>query len=173
MFCFQLVHYHATTKTRTVRRQVAAVERPGIRPGGSDQWTGELLTVPPVPPSFLHGCGIIDIDYVVRVCYFLWSSYQVPWSEEIWKRFELDLKTFSPPIESWFTWKGQTLHHLFFQCLSSYWQLVDYRCKACISNQEHIHFYTHAWLALPPPPCVREIRGWSPGCHSWLLSLWN
>ncbi|KAK7476142.1 hypothetical protein BaRGS_00032635 [Batillaria attramentaria] len=63
----QRVHYHATTKTRTIKRQVAMVARPEIRPGGSDQWNGEVITVPPVPPSFLHGCNIIDIDYLVQL----------------------------------------------------------------------------------------------------------
>ncbi|KAK3096667.1 hypothetical protein FSP39_002241 [Pinctada imbricata] len=42
---------------------LAKIERGRIEGGGSDQWTGETLVIPPCPPSFLRGCSIIDIDH--------------------------------------------------------------------------------------------------------------
>ncbi|XP_046560887.1 LOW QUALITY PROTEIN: arrestin domain-containing protein 3-like [Haliotis rubra] len=39
-----------------------------ILPGDSDVWNGDLLRVPPVPPSELQGCRIIEINYFVQFC---------------------------------------------------------------------------------------------------------
>ncbi|ODN02196.1 Arrestin domain-containing protein 3 [Orchesella cincta] len=38
----------------------------GVDPGDSDIWRAELL-VPPVPPTKLGGCRIIDVQYVLKV----------------------------------------------------------------------------------------------------------
>ena len=38
-----------------------------IDPYGSDVWSGDRLEVPAVPPSFLVGCSIIDIRYILMV----------------------------------------------------------------------------------------------------------
>ena len=69
-FSLQVLSFHATTKTRRVNNELPGTRltHPAIRPGGSDQWNGERLVIPPgLPPSFLNGCRIIDINYVVRV----------------------------------------------------------------------------------------------------------
>ena len=69
-FCLQCLSFHATTKTRRVHNELPGTRRthPAIGPGGSDQWNGERLVIPPdLPPSFLNGCRIIDINYFVRV----------------------------------------------------------------------------------------------------------
>jgi len=42
-----------------------------ITPHDSDVWSGEKLTVPPLPPSYLVGCNIIDIKYYIQVHYHL------------------------------------------------------------------------------------------------------
>ncbi|XP_059158592.1 arrestin domain-containing protein 3-like [Physella acuta] len=48
-------------------REIARVRRPGIAPHGSDVWSGEELVIPPTPPSFLPGCNIIDVKYILRL----------------------------------------------------------------------------------------------------------
>ncbi|CAG5135197.1 unnamed protein product [Candidula unifasciata] len=59
--------YHATTKSRMQTREVARVTRPAIEAYGQDQWNGEQLVIPPLPPSFLAGCRIIDVRYVLQL----------------------------------------------------------------------------------------------------------
>ncbi|KAK6180226.1 hypothetical protein SNE40_012418 [Patella caerulea] len=57
------VQYHATTKTRTRCNIVSKIWHGAIEPGDSDMWNGDHLPVPPLPPSGLRGCRIIDIRY--------------------------------------------------------------------------------------------------------------
>ncbi|XP_067665145.1 arrestin domain-containing protein 3-like [Haliotis asinina] len=59
--------FHATTKTRTSSRVIASLKHGEIEEGGHDYWNGDQLVIPPVPPSFLSGCNIIDIRYVVQL----------------------------------------------------------------------------------------------------------
>ncbi|WAR01022.1 ARRD3-like protein [Mya arenaria] len=59
--------YHATTKSRTERKDVAMVNKGEISPGGSVTWSGEPMVVPAVPPSYLVGCSIIDIRYILQL----------------------------------------------------------------------------------------------------------
>ncbi|XP_059165745.1 arrestin domain-containing protein 17-like [Physella acuta] len=59
--------FRATTKCRTDVREVARVTRPPIEKHREDSWSGEELVVPPLPPSFLPGCNIIDIRYVLQL----------------------------------------------------------------------------------------------------------
>ncbi|XP_046380703.2 arrestin domain-containing protein 3-like isoform X3 [Haliotis rufescens] len=60
--------YRATTKTRTVFQKIGEISHGEILPGDSDTWNGDLLPIPPVPPSKLHGCRIIVIEYYVKFC---------------------------------------------------------------------------------------------------------
>ncbi|GFN74123.1 hypothetical protein PoB_000062900 [Plakobranchus ocellatus] len=62
-----IVTFHATSKSRTVPRSVAVLTRPGIPGNSEDVWSGEELVIPPLPPSFLVGCSIIDIHYIVQL----------------------------------------------------------------------------------------------------------
>ncbi|XP_060553147.1 arrestin domain-containing protein 3-like isoform X2 [Ruditapes philippinarum] len=55
---------HGGSKTKQTT-EVARLEHGSITPGGSDIWSGERIQVPPVPPSFLPYCNIIEIDYYV------------------------------------------------------------------------------------------------------------
>ena len=59
--------YHTPTKSRALTQQVTKVKRGPIPAGGSDLWEEEKLVIPPVPPSFLNGCSIIDIKYTLEV----------------------------------------------------------------------------------------------------------
>lgn len=38
-----------------------------VLPGDSEVWSASLTQIPPLPPSFLVGCSIIDINYVLEV----------------------------------------------------------------------------------------------------------
>ncbi|XP_041373505.1 arrestin domain-containing protein 3-like [Gigantopelta aegis] len=60
--------FHATTKSRTVSRQVAKISHGLIEPGDTDIWVAnrDRLVLPPLPPSYLRGCTIIDIQYILE-----------------------------------------------------------------------------------------------------------
>lgn len=56
-----------TLKTRKLRKEIAKITHPGVDGGASVIWRDSILTIPPVPPSFLEGCKIIDIRYFLKV----------------------------------------------------------------------------------------------------------
>ena len=53
--------YHTPTKSRAMTQQVIKVKHGPIPAGDSDLWEEEKLVIPPLPPSYLNGCSIIDI----------------------------------------------------------------------------------------------------------------
>ncbi|KAK6180221.1 hypothetical protein SNE40_012413 [Patella caerulea] len=57
------VQYHATYDTKTEHQIVSKLYHGSILPGDSDTWNGDLLRIPPIPPTGLRGCRIIDITY--------------------------------------------------------------------------------------------------------------
>ncbi|KAK0043382.1 arrestin domain-containing protein 3 [Biomphalaria pfeifferi] len=59
--------FRATTKIKMIHRDVAVVARPSINPHSEDVWSGEKLIIPPLPPSFLNGCNIIDVHYYLQL----------------------------------------------------------------------------------------------------------
>ncbi|ELU04845.1 hypothetical protein CAPTEDRAFT_173828 [Capitella teleta] len=59
--------FRATTKTRTVMRMISRVSKGKIEAGGSAVWSGETFHIPPLPPSQLVYCDIIDIAYSIVV----------------------------------------------------------------------------------------------------------
>ncbi|CAG5121161.1 unnamed protein product, partial [Candidula unifasciata] len=61
-----MITYHSTTKSKMQFKEVARVTRPGIGAFGRDQWSGEVLVIPALPPSYLAGCRIIDIRYILQ-----------------------------------------------------------------------------------------------------------
>ncbi|XP_046557797.1 arrestin domain-containing protein 3-like [Haliotis rubra] len=65
---YMVVRYHARGKTRTNFEKIGEISHGEILPGDSDVWNGDLLRVPPVPPSELQGCRIIEINYFVQFC---------------------------------------------------------------------------------------------------------
>ncbi|XP_063357981.1 arrestin domain-containing protein 4 [Cydia amplana] len=46
-------------------RELAALTRGKVRPGGTDTWRRELLYIPPLPPTNLRGCHLIQVQYDV------------------------------------------------------------------------------------------------------------
>ncbi|XP_046574462.1 arrestin domain-containing protein 3-like [Haliotis rubra] len=65
---YMVVIYHTTKRSRTIMKKICEISHGEILPGESDIWTGDLLKIPPAPPSNLNGCSIIDIDYYVKFC---------------------------------------------------------------------------------------------------------
>ncbi|KAL4228037.1 hypothetical protein ACF0H5_013475 [Mactra antiquata] len=59
--------YHATSKSKISVNCIAECSRSDIKPYDRDNWTNVELIVPAVPPSFLAGCRIIDIRYVLQL----------------------------------------------------------------------------------------------------------
>ncbi|XP_064605367.1 arrestin domain-containing protein 3-like [Liolophura sinensis] len=64
----QVISFHASTKTKSSTTVIARVNHSEIAPGGSDVWSGDRLHIPPIPPSRLDGCSIIDITYILKFC---------------------------------------------------------------------------------------------------------
>ena len=65
--CGQVTTFHATTKSRMVCKEVARITERSIDEGQSFSWEGQQFVIPPVPPSYLTGCNIIDIRYILQV----------------------------------------------------------------------------------------------------------
>lgn len=64
----ETIEYLARGKVVHVeRRELAVVARGKIRAGGIDKWHNESLYVPPLPPTNLVGCHLINIQYDVFV----------------------------------------------------------------------------------------------------------
>lgn len=64
----ETIEYLARGKVVQVeRRELAVIARGKIRAGGTDKWQNESLYVPPLPPTNLRGCHLINIKYDVFV----------------------------------------------------------------------------------------------------------
>ncbi|XP_056022792.1 arrestin domain-containing protein 3-like [Ostrea edulis] len=59
--------FHATSKSRSVPQDINIIQHQDLKPGDSDVWGGERFIVPPLPPSYLAGCNIIDIRYILKL----------------------------------------------------------------------------------------------------------
>ena len=59
-----------------------------VKAGQTDYWNNEALTIPPLPPSKLVHCKIINITYAVRVCIGLCLSY-LKFNEECIIKFSI------------------------------------------------------------------------------------
>ncbi|KAL5005003.1 hypothetical protein ScPMuIL_018459 [Solemya velum] len=59
--------YKADGARKTHRKEVASIRDDGIGPMGAVTWSGKQLKVPAVPASFLVGCNIIDITYILKI----------------------------------------------------------------------------------------------------------
>ena len=70
LFFFQQVKYHTSSKTKTINNCVAKLKHGKLEGGGKDVWMSEKLMIPPLPPSYLQYCKIIDIKYfaMVSIC---------------------------------------------------------------------------------------------------------
>ncbi|XP_062579348.1 arrestin domain-containing protein 3-like [Saccostrea cucullata] len=58
--------FHTAKKSKTTHSEVAKVVYQDIRPGDTETWSGRLI-VPPLPPSHLQGCRIIDPTYYLEL----------------------------------------------------------------------------------------------------------
>lgn len=58
---------HIATKIKSTEKVVVVKRMGQIEPGESQSWNDVLLPIPPLPPTGLKGCSIIDIDYYVKV----------------------------------------------------------------------------------------------------------
>ncbi|XP_046999587.1 arrestin domain-containing protein 17 [Schistocerca americana] len=62
----ETIQYVSRNKVvQTETRELAALSRGKVRPGDSDEWRGEQLYVPPLPPTNLRGCHLINVQYDV------------------------------------------------------------------------------------------------------------
>eukprot|EP00916_Digyalum_oweni_P011297 GHVL01018824.1.p1 GENE.GHVL01018824.1~~GHVL01018824.1.p1 ORF type:complete len:423 (-),score=14.79 GHVL01018824.1:325-1593(-) len=59
--------FHATSKSRTSTNEVSRITQGPIEAGQSYSWEGQQLVIPPLPPSYLTGCRIIDIRYILQL----------------------------------------------------------------------------------------------------------
>ena len=57
----------STGKTRHVRRTILTHQEASIAPGASFTWSNVGLLIPPLPPSQLIYCNIIDVFYTVEL----------------------------------------------------------------------------------------------------------
>lgn len=64
----ETIEYLARGKVVQVeKRELAVIARGKIRAGSADKWQNESIYVPPLPPTNLEGCHLIDIKYDVFV----------------------------------------------------------------------------------------------------------
>lgn len=63
----KVVRYNTSKKSKTHTNQVASLCKDEWNAGKTEMWTGERLIIPSVPPSYLIGCDIIEISYVLEV----------------------------------------------------------------------------------------------------------
>ena len=63
----QVITFKATCKSKTVKKTVATFKRGEIDGGDSEEWSGQMVHIPPLPPSDLIYCNIIDIKYYIVV----------------------------------------------------------------------------------------------------------
>nr|XP_022329069.1 arrestin domain-containing protein 3-like [Crassostrea virginica] len=59
--------FHATTKSKSTHQRINSIQHQTLMPGDSDVWGGDRFIIPPLPPSYLSGCNIIDVRYLVKL----------------------------------------------------------------------------------------------------------
>lgn len=63
----QTTNFHSRDESRTVSTQIDKITHGAMPRGSTSAWTGEGIPLPALPPSFLFGCNIIDIQYKLEV----------------------------------------------------------------------------------------------------------
>jgi len=66
-----VVTYKARGSTKTVEVSISEKNLGYVDAGQSKTFEREALPVPPLPPSNLTNCGIIDLEYYLEVFFFL------------------------------------------------------------------------------------------------------
>lgn len=63
----QHIGFHATSKSRWEKREVTRLQKGKIPPGETESYNQQGLHIPPIPASYLGGCNIIDIQYILEL----------------------------------------------------------------------------------------------------------
>ncbi|XP_061173611.1 arrestin domain-containing protein 3-like [Saccostrea echinata] len=63
-----VISYHARKdKSREERKSIKRIQHDDIPPGHSDVWSGEKFVIPPLAPSYLKTCNLIDVKYFAKL----------------------------------------------------------------------------------------------------------
>lgn len=63
----QNVTYYSYRGRFSETTKLVTIHKGGVGPRGKQTWQKELLSIPTTPPSHLHGCKIIDIQYCIEL----------------------------------------------------------------------------------------------------------
>ncbi|KAL8615887.1 hypothetical protein ACOMHN_058956 [Nucella lapillus] len=63
----RITTFHAASKSQTSSMVVGRIKQGPIGEGQSFSWEGQQFVVPPLPPSYLVGCRIIDVRYILQL----------------------------------------------------------------------------------------------------------
>ena len=72
----QIVTYHAQGNSYHDHKVIQRIEGPGIEPGGTSNWSNELLPIPPTAPC-ISSCRIIQLSYVLII------TLGIPWATDL------------------------------------------------------------------------------------------
>lgn len=109
-----------------------------VQPGETETWTGDRLMIPPLPPSFLVGCKIIDINYYLEVIKTIFPHCT------IMNIFKTRMFTCLHVKYCPFTWSKRSSP--FNESLFSYDQAVLFLTKLCVLKIER-HFFPLTFLS--------------------------
>ena len=59
---------HGKARKTSELKQISVIQHGPIMPGHDDEFDEERILIPPLPPSHLKGCNLIDVAYNVEVC---------------------------------------------------------------------------------------------------------
>ena len=108
----QIVQFYAQGNTKSATTAIFRISGGKIKAGDNALYH-DIIHIPPLPPSRLDGCRLVDIDYVITVGYHICimtthkkmdqgcSRYNLGWLMEVFSLFwwgKVWLKTHSHPI---------------------------------------------------------------------------
>ena len=65
-FDLQVIEYKSRKRRRREKRALASIDKPETAPGDVTIWQ-EALHIPPLPPTGLSRCELIDVGYELQV----------------------------------------------------------------------------------------------------------
>ncbi|CAL8118052.1 unnamed protein product [Orchesella dallaii] len=63
----QVVKFHAEGNSKTIMRPIRQLQGPEVEPGESEVWVEKMLKIPPIPPTRLATCRVIDVQYHLKL----------------------------------------------------------------------------------------------------------
>ena len=66
-YAIQRTEFCASTKTRSYSKELVHLQKGATLAGDTQVWWKERLLIPPVPPSGLVHCNIINVYYYIQV----------------------------------------------------------------------------------------------------------